>query len=232
MCQTNPWISAGALNVKNMLSGWVWAVAKFYILCECWEDRLRWQTIELGQLLGHEMRIMDNGQNYVQKQHNRSNKNSGDWKAVGKNKAQFFSHAVMLGREMAKEVTETSGSKICFSRPSCSPHPSDRLEDQYTVCLWLVTTFPWKTTFCYARQYCLEFKGIIQREVSSWSLSLDNSSTCHLLLNVFDMRSPLWSSAYDPITEGLDSPSARSREGSHSPYLTDFWSLSAFLSLS
>lgn len=198
MCPTNPWISAGARNFKNMLSRRVWAVAVFSILCECVEDRLRWQTIELGQLLVHEMRIMDNGQNYVQKQHNRSNQNSGDWKAVGGNKAQFCSPAAILGREMAEEVTETSGSKICFSRPTCSPTQATGLEDRSSSLFVTSNYFPLENNILLLLQYCLEFKGIVQREVSSGSVSLDHSSTCHLLLNVCDMTSPLWSSVLRP----------------------------------
>lgn len=69
------------------------------------------------------MRIMDNGQNYVQKQHNRWNKKFWRLKSCGENKVHSFSPTVILGWETAKEVTETSGSKICFARPTCSPPP-------------------------------------------------------------------------------------------------------------
>lgn len=141
------------------------------------------------------MWTMDNGQHYVQKQHNKQHTILEIDKQLGQ-----IRPTVILGGDMAKKVTETSGSKICFLPPTCPTSSPREGEPRPLVCfcLWLVTTFPWKTTYCYAWQYCPEFKGAVQREGCSGSLRLDHNPTCHLLLNVCDMTGLLWSSAWWP----------------------------------
>jgi len=138
---------------------------------------------------------MDNGQHYVQKQHNKQHTILEIDKQLGQ-----IRPTIILDGEVAKQVTETSGSKICFLPPTC-PTSSPREGEPRPLacfCLWLVTTFPWKTTYCYAWQYCPEFKGGVQRDGCSGSLRLDHKPTCHLLLNVCDMTGLLWRSAWWP----------------------------------
>lgn len=138
-----------------MLLRRVWAV--FSILCECMEDRLRWQTIKLCQLLVHEMRIMDNGQ-----------KSSiiGQIKILEIEKLwgeiRRCSPAVILGREMAEEVTETSGSKICFSRPTCSPTQATGLEDRSSSLFVTSNYFPLENNIL----LCLAILSWVQRYCS------------------------------------------------------------------
>lgn len=105
------------------------------------------------------MWTMDSGQHYVQKQHNKQHIILDIDKQWGQIRPTVI---------LAKKVTETSGSKICFLSPTCLTSSPREGEPKPLVCfcLWLVSTFPWKNNIL----LCLAILSWVQRCCSKGGL--------------------------------------------------------------